>query len=284
MTESLQNKVLRIRDLPTIPIVITKIIGVVQDEKSDAKDLVKIIENDLSLTSKILRIANSAYYGQRGQVSSIIKATVLLGFELVKNLSITISVINAFNDNIENCYFNLKKFWTHSIGVGVASQLIAKECEKKEMEMLFTLGIIHDLGKLIFISLSPEEYKKALDLVQEEGISIRQAEEKIFGIDHTIVGSWVSRKWNLPEIFTNIIKNHHKPIQNTNNATENAILYLANSLCKDLKIGHSGDYVPASLSPSLLNMIHINTEQLTLISLTLEKEKDNIHELIGAII
>jgi len=224
MAESLQNKVLNIKDLPTIPSVITKIIRVVQDEKSEAKDLVKVIENDQALASKILRIANSAYYGRRGQITNIVKATILLGFELIKNLSISISVINAFGNKIENSFFNLEKFWTHSIGVGVASQIIATECKKNDIETLFTLGVIHDIGKLIFIFICPEEYKKSLILVKEEGISIREAEEKIFGIDHTLVGFWVCKRWNLPEMFTTIIKNHHKPLQNTDYSAENAII------------------------------------------------------------
>lgn len=281
--EIIQKKMLSIRDLPTIPIIIAQIIKVVQNENSSSRDLAKILEKDQGLTSKILRISNSAYYGRRGKITNITKATILLGFEIIKNLSISISVINVFKGKINNSFFNLKSFWTHSIAVGIASRIIATECNQKDTETLFTLGIVHDLGKLILIHLYPKEYQDALKLVEEENIPIRKAEQKIFEIDHTIIGSWLAKKWNLPNIFIEIIKNHHRPSQNLQYSYENAILCLADNLCKDMKIGHSGDYITNPLPPTILQMINIDINQVTQISLKLNEEKEEINELIGAI-
>ena len=120
-------------------------------------------------------------------------------------------------------------------------------------------------------------------LVEEENIPIRNAEQKIFDIDHTIIGSWLAKKWNLPNIFIEIIKNHHRPSQNLQYFFENAICCLADNLCKDMKIGHSGDYITTPPPSNLLKMIKIDINQVAQVCLKLNKEKEEIKKLIGAI-
>ena len=209
----MKEVVAKIDDLPTLPSVVTKLMEMSEDSKSSAEDIAKVITLDPALTAKILKIANSAYYGFRQRASSLDGAIVTLGLKVVKSLALNVSVIEAFSSTGVKGEFDKKKFWEHSIGCAVISKLLAKRAGYSyvELEEAFTAGLLHDIGKIILDRYLHDEFGSVVRMAMDENIAVIEAEEKILGIDHTEVGHWLAFMWKLPEELQWVIYSHHNP-------------------------------------------------------------------------
>lgn len=209
---SLENRLAKIIDLPTLSIVANNIILITQNPKSSALEVGRAISQDQALVSKILRIANSTFYGFPRKISTIPHAVVILGFANIRNLVLTASIFDTFQSKEGDGYFDREGFWKHSLACGVTSKLIAKRLGIKNLEEVFIWGLLHDLGKLILDAYFREDFTRVVFLVKEKEILIRDAEQQLLGFDHAAVGSLVANKWNLPPAVIKAIRFHHNPL------------------------------------------------------------------------
>jgi HD-like signal output (HDOD) protein len=203
-----------IRQLPALPAIVTKLISVVNSPDSSAEDAARLIERDPSLTSKVLRLANSAFYGMPRSISSVSGAVVVLGFNTLKSLALGASVIKLFPHDSSRAAFDRVRFWKHSIVCAMVARNIAQaqmHVSFMDPQSAFCAGIIHDLGKLIFELFTPEDYARVCLHSRQKGISLVDAETELLGINHAELGHILADKWALPIELELTLVHHHAP-------------------------------------------------------------------------
>src|SRR5690606_38701245 len=175
MTEESKKRYQRIiQDLgqiPTMPTIAAKVMQIVNDPHYSAEDVAKFISRDVALTSKVLRLANSAFYGIPRTISSVNSAIVILGFNTIRRLVLSASVLKVFPSRPGLVIFDRKAFWKHSFMVGIASRMVAQIYRRKklvDMETAFSAGLLHDIGKIILEQYSNDEYTPVLRAAKEK--------------------------------------------------------------------------------------------------------------------
>ena len=237
--------------LPSLPTVVTRLINLVGDPATSARDISQLISTDQALTVKILKVANSAFFGFPRKIATVQLAIVVLGFETVKNLGLSVAVLKRFHAGKAHPLFDRQQFWEHSIGCGVAARMLARKRNRKLEGEAFVAGVLHDIGKLILIEYFPDEFGESLELARDELLTISEAEIKIIGVTHAEIGGWLAEKWNLPESLVQAITHHHKPMNAEEPGEILMITHAANARTRHNHVGQAGDSLGASLSPQV---------------------------------
>lgn len=202
-----------IDNLPSLPAIVTKLIQVVNSPDSSAEDAAKLIQQDPALTSKMIRLANSAFYGIPRSISSVASAVVILGFNTIRSLVLSASVMKMFSGT-QAGGIDKDKFWKHSIVCALAAKIIVRHFMNIRMmdpESAFCAGILHDIGKLIFNEFVHDGYKEACEYASKKNVSMLDAEKLILGIDHAEIGRIIADKWALPLDLEFSLVYHHNP-------------------------------------------------------------------------
>lgn len=218
MKTDLQRFTAVVKELPTIPAIASKVMGVCEDSRASADDLRAVLEQDPALSSTILKVANSSLYSFTREVETLRHAITLLGFRTVQNLVMATSLRHVFKS------FGLteKLLWQHSTLAGAASARLASYGPiQVDRESAFTAGLLHDLGKIAFSNTARERYNRVLTRIYNEGMPAHVAEKEEFGFDHAELGSCVAEKWRLPRSLQNAIRfHHHDPSEYANLSRE----------------------------------------------------------------
>jgi len=205
-------KLEKFSNLQSMPQVIVKIKQITEGPNSSAADLANCILSDHQLTSRVLRMANSAHYGSfAGKINTVTRAIILIGSRAIRNIAISMGVFQLVNDISKGSDFNLTSFWTRSLGCGIIAKYLAHRINKhKLIESAFIGGFMHDIGQVILAGIYGDKYK---EVCKAEGgsdsLDICKTERIILGTDHTKAGEYVARKWNLPSSLIRIIADHH---------------------------------------------------------------------------
>lgn len=281
----------RLDELPTLPSIVYELSQTINDPMSSTKDVEKIMENDQSLTAKVLKLVNSAYYAIPGGVSSLSRAIAYIGFDTVNQLVLSASIIEAL-DTKQNAEFNINEFWKHAIGSAIASETIAKFIKHPMAADLFTCGLVHDMGKVALYVIDPQTLTVTVQHAEKNGLSFLEAELALDLPRHTQIGEMLAQKWNLPLEMINCIRHHHTKERNlranlTADTNRNVdIVYLANLLVHALKFGNSGYCKIQGAPKEVMERLTINPDTglkplLQLIKSNLDKASDILRVLGG---
>ncbi len=236
----------KLDDLPTLPTIVYELSRTINDPMSSTSDVEKLMANDLSLTAKVLRLVNSAYYAIPGGVTSLSRAIAYIGFDTVNQLVLSASIIKALDTKKGGTTFNLPEFWKHAIGVAVTAENIAKQVNHPLPSDLFTCGLVHDMGKIALYTIDAESVNSIIKLTTEKKITYQEAEMELGLPGHSQIGQMLAQKWQLPATVQNVIKHHHSKdfkVRGSLTADMNRnidIVLLANLLTHALKFGQSG--------------------------------------------
>lgn len=233
-------------DLPSLPTVIAEITEKIRNPTTSANEVAHLIQEDQALTSNVLKLVNSAFYGFPKQVNSITRAIVILGFNKVRNLALSSSVIDAFKGR--SLAFDFVKFWQHCMGTAIASDVLAKQLGIKEVDDAFTAGLLHDIGKLVISVSFPRDMDAIVTKVLGGNVLMREAEQEVMEIDHTRVGYWLSQRWGMPAVLVNTIRFHHQPLNARENAPLVHVVHIADAVARTLGIGSGGDELVPEIS------------------------------------
>jgi len=274
--EKRRSLIRKIRELPTVSTILTKLVELVMSEKSCARDLARLIEQDIALHSAILKIVNSAFYGHRREISSLRQATVILGFNMVRNVALGVSVFKSRRRRSSST-FNREALWYHSLGAGSVAKITARITGYKDPEQAFVAGLLHDAGKVIFDEFFADDFSKVIDTVQREKCSISVAEREIMGIDHGEAGFILLEQWNLPSLITHAVRYHHNPGRASDEfRTLTFITHLADITAKRLNIGSGGDDRIPAPDPEVQDVLNLDQERFEQIFLEAKEKKDSI--------
>ncbi|MBA3015105.1 MAG: HDOD domain-containing protein [Desulfobulbaceae bacterium] len=240
---STHDIIAKIGDLPSLPSVASRINAEIENEALSAKTLGAIISEDSSLATRMLRLANSAFYGMSRQIASIDKAVMILGFDTVKNLALSVSIYSFFKQRMSST-IDVKGLWNHSLGTAVCARILMARTAVKLAEQAFLLGIVHDIGKTILISQCLSESEHVYQMVREGDATQEEAEVKVFGFTHQVIGSQLLREWKFPEAIVTGVKAHHMlppELKDCDQATSQLChaVCVANQFSKVLAFGNS---------------------------------------------
>ncbi len=219
----------RIKSIPILPAVVNQVMGIIADPKSEAQDLLKVIQPDISLTTMILKIANSAFYGYSRDISSLLEAVKLLGFKEIQNIVITKAVFDTFKNTDSVNGFDVKGFWEHSFLCGLSAKVLASSLQKLQSDS-FVGGLIHDIGKLVMFLALPIEYSNMIENIHPPGQSSYKSEREIFGISHDEVGLRLLKRWMFPEELLKAVGSHHSTSDIKNGQIFPFIIHIADLL------------------------------------------------------
>lgn len=201
----------KINSIPTLPTVACQVIEITADPNSSADDLAKVVTPDISLTTKLLKMANSPFFGAIRRVTSLQHAITVLGFKEVRNLIISAVIFESFMKAEKMGNYDIGKFWKHSFVCGLAAKVIAADLKKASNEF-FVAGLIHDIGKLVIYITSPHDFLKLVETAKHLKLKFKafEAEKEIVGMTHDEVGMRLLKKWLFPESLLTAIGFHHR--------------------------------------------------------------------------
>jgi len=235
-------------NLSSLPASAHRVIEVVSDTESDASDLEEVISLDPTLTAKLLRVTNSAHYGFSDPVADIRRAIVILGFNSVRSLALSISVCDLFRSDDKIGSYSRAQLWQHSVTVGITSKMICRRTGLGESEEGFVAGMLHDTGMVVEDQYAHDLFVQVLQATAAGKGELWQNEREILGIDHAELGSRLSAKWRFPDSIAKAIGLHHRPSQGGKGAELAHVLHIADFIACAKKISHGvGDAPPPEL-------------------------------------
>jgi HD-like signal output (HDOD) protein len=280
INEQLLDKIQHISNLPTLPQIASHLIHVINDPLTSASDVGFIIGQDLSLSAKVLRLANSAFYGIPRSITNINNAVIILGIKVINTMVLSLTVFDLFPEN-KNAptVFDRKRFWLHSLSCGIIAKYLAAKVKKLilfDPEEAFCAGLLHDIGKVIMEQYLHDDFQKALALSIEKNITLYDAEMEIFGFSHSDVAEWLTQSWSLPFDIQLPMIYHHTP-QNAPQCQEIVLLcHLADLICYEAGMSIDPRYKTPELVPGTVETLKLTPADIEDVKTAYPKELEKL--------
>jgi putative nucleotidyltransferase with HDIG domain len=273
--KELLNKFSTAKTLPHIAIKLTKLIS---DENSTMQDFEKMIKMDPTLVLRLLRGANSPYYGLRQKVNSISRAVVVIGINNLRNMIVTEGLKEIFKDKKSENVFSRSRLWLHCSAVSICSQMIMERIFGLNGEDAFLCGILHDIGMIVEDQTAPDLFYRVCNTYDENSKPITDYEKEIVGTDHCAIGYLLAKDWQLPIEIQEGIQRHHKMLDHVSPSSLTGVIQLAEFIVSQL------DYtaipgMKAKLSPPLANHIRDNVKEYKALVRELPNEMSKAKDL-----
>jgi len=264
-------------DLPTLPVVVDRIISVASDEKTTTEELAEVISYDQGMTNKLLKLANSIYYAQKTKVETVKRSISVIGFDEIIGIALGMGILSTFTDKA-GLSLDMKALWIHGIGVATASKELAKRTNPGIANKIFIPALLHDMGKVIFSVYFKEEYRQVRQLAMEHKKPLYFAESSLMKIDHSTLSALLMKRWNFPQSILMPCRFHHNPEACPIKFKHHSlIINLADYLTQKAGIGHSGNPVPVTVK-NAFRKIGTTQSVLRLIIDQLKRKEDEIKE------
>src|SRR5947209_739606 len=265
----------KVTTIATLPEVTAKIVTTVEDPKSTASQLHKIVAHDPALVTRILKVVNSAFYGLPGQIGSVERAIVLLGLNAVKNIAVAASLGQLFR-GVKLCEgFTAKDLWSHCIAVAVTARELAKQLKHPFADEAFLAGLIHDVGILVSLHVSPEKLRQVCEKVQKEGGDFCAVERELCGVDHQQLGMGLTEQWKFTRPCQLVAGHHHNPVALADSTRLIVTLvYVADTICAQQGRGFNLTALGQKFEAAQIEDVGLQLE-------VIERAQNNLEGLIG---
>jgi len=265
MSESrltVESLVSSISDLPSLPQAALRVIELTDNSASTALTIASVLAQDQALAVKVLRLANSAYYGLSRKVSTLQDAVVVLGMRTVRNLALVASSYPWMVKPVAGYDLGPKQLFCHSFGVATGAQLVARYCRFANPDEAFTAGLMCDIGKIAMSSCLEGSVHRIVEAAQNFCLSFDLAERQLFGFDHAEVGEYLARSWNFPAQAIEAIRYHHAPqtIQKWNPIVD--CVHVGDYLTSIMGFGLGADGMQYIFDDSTLERLSMKAEDL----------------------
>lgn len=205
MNKDLEQIISMAGDLPTIPLVATKIMQLMESETTTAIDLARIISADPAIAARVLKISNSSFYGAQRMIQTLPHAIMMLGMLTLRSVVVTASMKQIY----QPYGLTEKLLWEHSYGTGLMARMIAMVLQRINPDEAFLGGLFHDIGKQVMNHLEKEKFSEVMQHCYNDGTPFYRMEYELFKYGHSEVGALVIRKWNFPEYLVRAVELHH---------------------------------------------------------------------------
>ncbi|MDB5754883.1 MAG: Histidine kinase [Massilia sp.] len=275
---TLEQAVGKLRDLPTLPLVVTELISSFERTDISVGELAAKVSNDQALTAKTLRLANSSFYGLQCKVRTIDQAIAVLGLDSVRALVTSAGIIGSFNGGAGA--FDFAGFWRHAVGTALCAKSLAR-LARCNQEYAFVSGLLHDIGRLVLITRFPTQYEAVIAHRNSVDCDMLQAERAVLGLDHAMVGRALAEHWKFPVLIQHAIGHHHAPMAQDLGAIP-SVVHVADAIVHALDLaGHADERVPA-IAQDAWNSLGIDPAGLRRVFEDTESEFDNACQILTA--
>ncbi|HNC82437.1 MAG TPA: HDOD domain-containing protein [Nitrospira sp.] len=252
----LRRRIEQVGELPTLPHVVQKLASMIGRPNVSAEEIGALIEKDQVLSAKVLRLANSPFYGFPSRIASVAHAVVVLGLSVVKGLTLCAT---AF-DMMKNAGMN--DLWRHSLGVAITAHILGAKAGMKNPEEVFVGGLLHDIGKVVLYVKWPDVGQQITAARKDSSRSLMETEQELFAVTHADVGGWLATAWHLPTTLREPILHHHMPSAAQDAKLQTAIVHVADVLVKGLACGNPGDDLIPPLSRQAWDLVGLDAQSL----------------------
>ncbi|MBI5093246.1 MAG: HDOD domain-containing protein [Candidatus Hydrogenedentes bacterium] len=280
-TIRIEETIKRIGQLPTLPTVLGKVLDAAGDPETSAVDLGRHIAVDQSLSATVLRLVNSAYYGFYREITSVPRAVVLLGFREVRKLVLTATAFQSLSGGDSG--YDRVQLWRHSLATAMAAERGARMLAMPLPGDGFTAGLLHDVGKVAFDLVYPEQFQRAVSLAHKNRSFVRDAEREVFGIHHGEIGGLLGEHWNMPEPIVESIRFHHEPSLSLKSAGLTNLTGLADYLTYQVGMGEPSNGCEPEYPETSAAALGLTSEQVDELRNHLEQSADTINDLLGVL-
>jgi putative nucleotidyltransferase with HDIG domain len=207
--------VTRVKHLPPVSQAALRLVNLLDQPDADNEEIVQAIKCDNILTAKLLRACNSPYFGLEDPVSSVDQAVLIMGHQQILHIVLTLAFGSAMVVPLPGYAVEASELWRHSLIAASAAEIIAVETTGVNIEkpVAFTVGLLHDIGKLVMSqALTPDTQTAIRQLIEAQHLSRSEAERAVLGTDHGEVGACLLQSWHLPEMILEATANHHHPV------------------------------------------------------------------------
>jgi putative nucleotidyltransferase with HDIG domain len=249
--------------LVTLPDVFVRINQLVENPNSTVTDIAKAVSQDPSFTVRLLRVANSSFYGFSSTVDTVSKAVSIIGTSQIRSLALATSVASAF-DGLPNSLVSMHDFWRHSLYCALIARILAKKAKRCDPDAVFTAALLHDIGELVIFNRMPQPAKDAILRVLESGdeLPVYQAEREIIGFDHAQVGGELARQWKLPPMLEECVEFHHDIRGEIRFSREVALVHIANVLALMAEVHTFDPQDVPPVDPVAWDIVGLNPEEV----------------------
>ncbi len=266
--EQIVSKVAEIKDPPSLPLALQRVLELIVTNVESPDELETFIRYDPGLTARIIRTANSSYYGLGGRLLDLTQSILVIGYGEVKSICIFALTFELFSGLKLIKPADRERLWKHSFGTARIAYKIAMRQPWMAKEQAYLLGFLHDFGRIISSAYFGEQYKAIRDLAKKRKVPQRYLEPQ-FNLEHTLIGSWISRRWNMPEIVRNIMEFHHEPESTPSFKKEVEVIALANILANSV---YFPEFLDDPFTRKCCDDLHISEEEW-------EEYQDQLKEL-----
>ncbi len=283
-----QDRIRSLVGLPTLPTIALEIQNIMREDKLSVIQTVPIIEQDPSLALKILKVANSAYYGMSTKVNSLRQAVVIIGMRELAGIVLGFSILKSMTQSGTETSLDWKQFWEHSIAVGHITELLDEELGTHFEESPYSLGLLHDIGQLVLFRLEPAKFEEAFKLSMSESISMIQSEARIFGVTHQQTGRWIAERWGLSQ-HVQIVTGHHHNLANIEDGElrlAGSLVQLANYIANNIRLNfgyrqlRTGDDIPEAWEMIQLRSVRAQNTNFNDFLLDLDEHWGAVREMV----
>lgn len=206
MNLDLEHLIMNASDLPTIPVVATKVLQLIEREGASAEELAKVVASDPAVAARVLKISNSSFYGCQRQIQTLSHAIMMLGYNTLKSLVIAASVKQVY----QPYGLTERMLWEHSFGAGLAARIIAGRTRLINEEEAFLGGLFHDIGKIVMNTMDNQQFQTIMQICYNDKVTFLEAEQQVYHYNHAQVGAMVIKKWNFPDMLMKAVGEHHE--------------------------------------------------------------------------
>lgn len=276
ISESLKERIGHFSNLPTLPQVATRLIKIINNPLTSAGDVAFVVGQDLSLSAKVLRLANSAFYGIPRSITNLSNAVVILGLKVINTMVLSLAVFDMFPENNRSAaLFDRKAFWIHSLSCGLIAKFLASRIRKVvlfDLEEAFCAGLLHDIGKVVMEQYIHDDFHEALEYALENRIPIFQAESVRLGYSHTEIAQWLTENWGLPAEIRLPLVYHHEPSTSVQCQDIIALCHLSDWLCYETGMVIDEAYQPPQLQENSVQLLKLLPQDIDTIKKSLPEE------------
>lgn len=252
----LQRRIEQVGELPTLPHVVQKLASMIGRPNVSAEDIGALIEKDQVLSAKVLRLANSPFYGFPSRIGSVAHAVVVLGLNVVKGLTLCATAFDMMKAA------GMDQLWRHSLGVAITAHILGTKAAMKNPEEVFVAGLLHDIGKVVLYVKWPDVGSRIMAAAHQTSRYLMEAEQALFEVTHADVGGWLAAAWHLPTGLREPILYHHRPAAAQEAPLQTAIVHVADVLVKGLACGNPGDDLVPPLSREAWDLVGLDGPSL----------------------
>jgi HD-like signal output (HDOD) protein len=250
-------------ELSSLPFIYIKINEAVNNPLSSIQDISEIISGDPGLTSRLLRLVNSAFYGFRSKVDTVSRALLMVGTQQIRDLALATSVMSLFK-GIPGHLVSMESLWRHSVACGLAARMLATGLRRDtNVELFFTAGIVHDIGRLVIYKKIPETAQEMILRCKTNKEPLYVVEKEVLGFDHSDLGRMLAQSWNLPPSLEEVLACHHCPWEAKQYPVETGVIHIADYIAHAMQLGDSGEWYVPSLDENVWELSGIPASVLS---------------------